>query len=474
MAGSAYDEVMHQQTSRNIDRRDWLKTASLGASAAMMVNMEARAEAQPSSGRIKGIVMMVSDGMSPGVFTMAEAFSHQARNRGTHWWNLWNHPSSSRGLMDTASANSLVTDSAAAASSWGGGQRVNNGSINVTADGKPIDPISLALKKAGVKVGLVTTTRVTHATPAGFAASVRNRGMEDEIARQYLGHADVILGGGSQKFDRDLLQAFENGGYALLRDRNELVGCRARKLLGLFGPDHLPYSVDREHDEALKAKVPTLAEMTVAGLDRFLANDERFFLMVEGGRVDHAAHLNCIAGLLHDQLAFDDAVGAVLAKVINRRDVLVIVTSDHGNSNPGLNGVGSNYSDSTKRFGKISKITMSHERMQQTWQRNKHGSAQELCGLIEKHLQFKPTDAELSAIHESFRTGKSEDWNHLHRNWEGLLGQVCGNHTGVGWTGNSHTNDPTLVSAIGPEAGRFSGMVINTDVNRHLRELLPG
>jgi len=458
-------------------RREWLKATSLGTAAALFGTARVVAEtpASPVNRRVKGIVLLVSDGMSPGVFTLAEAFSKDVRGKGTMWWRLWNDAKAARGLMDTASADSLVTDSAAAASAWGGGKRVNNGAINIDPSGNRIEPISAALKMAGTKLGLVTTTRMTHATPAGFASIASNRGEEQEIAGQYLGNVDVLLGGGANYFNQGgLFAKYEHAGYTVVRGRDALLACRDKKVLGIFSDDHLPYTVDHIHDATLTAEVPTLAEMATAALDRFLEGDAPFLLMVEGGRVDHAAHLNCIAGVLHDQLAFDDAVASTLAKTAGRDDVLVIVTSDHGNANPGLNGMGWSYEKSNEHFAAASKIKISFDRLFREWDAMKDAGAVELTSFIANHLHFTPTPDELTAIHQALRTKKAEDWNHQHKNWEGLLGQVVGNHTGIGWTGVSHTSDPTLVTALGPEAERFGGLVMNTDVNRHLRELLAG
>ena len=181
---------------------------------------------------------MVSDGMSPGVLTLAEAYSKLTRRRGTQWWSLLNDRNAARGLMDTASANSMVTDSAAASSAWGGGQRVNNGSINVSTDGREITPIAAILRRKGARIGLVSTATITHATPAGFASSVSKRGDEDDIAPQYLGRVDVLLGGGSGHFSkkdrldkRDLSEDFAKAGYGIVRTRDALLAAREEKLL---------------------------------------------------------------------------------------------------------------------------------------------------------------------------------------------------------------------------------------------------
>lgn len=464
-----------------IARRDWLKTVGLGGATAFLTGAQVSAQAPaPAAKKVRGVVFMVSDGMSPGVLTLAEAYSKLTRKRGTRWWQLFNDPSATRGLMDTASANSMVTDSAAASSAWGGGQRVNNGAINVSPSGKEITPISAVLKrKSNARIGLVTTATVTHATPAGFASSVSARGDENMIAPQYLERVDVILGGGSGYFNpkerpdkRDLAGDFTRAGYQLTNTRDELLAARGKKLLGTFTRGHLPFAIDRDHNQNLAARIPTLAEMAQAALSRFLADDKPFLLQVEGARIDHAAHLNDIAGLLGDQLAFDDAVAAVLTRVAGRNDILVVVTSDHGNSNPGLNGMGNAYTESTQRFERITRFKASHERIFAEWSGIRNGNADNLAGLVKTHLDFTLKSEEADALLRIFHQGNIVEWNHQLEKPEGLLGQFAGNHTGIGWTGTSHTSDPTLVSAIGPQAERFAGMVRNSDVFGNLMEML--
>ncbi len=468
-----------------IARRDWLKAAGLGSAGTFIGTAPLAAETAPvpvavSATKVRGVVFMVSDGMSAGVLTLAQAHSKLTRKRGTRWWDLINNRSASRGLMDTASANSLVTDSAAASSSWGGGQRVNNGAINVAPDGREITPIAAILKqKSNARIGLVTTATVTHATPAGFAASVGLRSDENAIAPQYLNRVDVILGGGSGFFaantrpdKRDLQDDFSKAGYQIVHSRDQLFAARGGKLLGTFTRGHLPFSIDRDHNPKLAARVPTLAEMATAALSRFLEDERPFLLQVEGARIDHAAHLNDIGALLGDQLAFDDALTAVLAMAAGRGDILVVVTSDHGNSNPGLNGMGNGYAESTQRFERISRFTASHERIFAEWRKLKNGDAARLASLVGRHLNLTLKAAEVEALLAILGDRAVIEWNDQLEKPEGLLGQFLGNHTGIGWTGTTHTADPTLVSAIGPQAERFAGIVKNSDVFGHFMETL--
>ena len=149
----------------------------------------------------------------------------------------------------------MVTDSAAASSAWGSGKRVPNGQINFDANGKRLESIGETLEKKNVRLGLVSTASITHATPAGFAASVIKRGQEDRIATQYLNRVDVILGGGSKFFDaktrkdkRDLFGDFAKEKYDVIRSRDGLLKSKSKKILGTFSSGYIPYSIDRDQD----------------------------------------------------------------------------------------------------------------------------------------------------------------------------------------------------------------------------------
>ena len=116
----------------------------------------------------KNIIFLVSDGMSAGTLNMADLHLNRKFGRKSNWLSLYQENRSARALMDTASANAMVTDSAAASSAWGGGIRVNNGSLNVGPGGEEHKPILRKFKDARKAVGCVTTVPITHATPAGF------------------------------------------------------------------------------------------------------------------------------------------------------------------------------------------------------------------------------------------------------------------------------------------------------------------
>lgn len=462
-----------------IGRRDWLKLGGLGGAAALLGSCEKKVAAAGGKSEVRGIVFMVSDGMSNGVLTMAENFSHIVRKKGTRWWQLIGDLASARGMMECSSADSFVTDSSAAASAWGGGVKINNGAVNVRPDGSESTPIMRHLKKLGHRTGLVTTASITHATPAGFAAVSASRDDEHLIAPQYLGVVDLLMGGGMDFFSpkkrvdsRDVITPFTKAGYELIESRDDLLASKSEKMLGLFSGGHIPFELDRLNDPELTKKIPTLAEMSGVALANLLNHPAKFLLQIEGARIDHAAHANDAAGLLWDQLAFDDALAKVLKMTADSEDILVIVTSDHGNANPGLNGTGNSYLESNKIFESIAQSTASYDKILKVWGNSSDNSPEQLAAIIKDKLGFTLKPKEIAELYSSITNGQVTEWSKQLDNPTGLLGQFAGNHTGIGWTGTSHTSDATMISAIGPQAERFSGIVPNQEVHRHFLELL--
>lgn len=465
-------------------RRHLLQGSLAGGATGLLTGLvqgQEGADVKPSRKKPRGVIFCVSDGMSQGVLSMTEAFSNQVRGKGTKWWELLAGGKAVLGLMDTASSSSMVTDSAAASSAWSSGKRVPNGQINFDANGKRLESIGETLEKKGVRLGLVSTASITHATPAGFASSVIRRGQEDLIAAQYLNRVDVILGGGSRFFDpktrrdkKDLFGSFAREKYDVVQSRDGLLKSKSRKILGTFAPGYIPYTIDRDQDKEMQKAVPTLAEMSEAAVSRFLDDDAPFLLQIEGARIDHAAHKNDVGAILNEQMAFDDAVAKVLAMTGGRDDILVVLTSDHGNANPGLNGTGAGYRQTNDHFAKIAQIKGSAEFFLQRWKQTQSKSAEKMSQLMEATYGFKPSPQELEALMDRCAGKKVTEWSHQLSNPVGLLGQIVGNVTGVGWTGICHTSDPTQLTSIGPGAEEFSGLVRNDSVRDRLLGLLVG
>lgn len=477
-----------------INRRFFFKGA--GVLAGVAGGLETLgAAAQKAGGRPRRIIFMVADGMSPSVLPLAEQFSLRVRGKGLLWQALLNRAEARRGWMDMASLDSLVTDSSSASSSWGSGSRIFNGWVNMLPDGTRLTPICDLVRDKGWLTALVTTATVTHATPAGFAASVRRRDDEHLIAEQYLDKVDVILGGGrrffspdSRKDGKDLAAAFRAAGYGYAENREQMQAqaAAAKRMLGLFSGSHMPYTVDHRHSDTALKLAPTLAEMSETALSMLEKQNKPFLIQIEGARVDHAAHANDAAGLLWDQIAFDEAVETVLRFAEGRPDTLVIIASDHGNSNPGLVGMGIEYRQSNACFERLAGIKASFNaispRLAGTAEYSM--STQQTSGvaggvpsvariqeLAEQYFGFRFTQEEAEILRRCASGERKLCVNRQLDSAVGILGQVVGNHTGIHWTGTTHTSDYTLVTALGPGSDRFAGFIRNTSVFDTLTDL---
>jgi alkaline phosphatase len=357
-----------------LNRRSFLRRSGLmavGAVAAPAIVRSAEDVAFNPGDKPRRIIHLVADGMSMATLTCADHLSHLERQRGLSWIDLYRRPEVATGLMDVRSLNSLVTDSSASSSAWGSGSRIVNGAVNMLPDGRDLTTLYQLFGNAGWKLGLVTTTEITHATPSGFAINMKSRSSGDKIAEQHLERGlEVLLGGGTKYFDakrrkdqRDLQGEFSKKGYAVMTDKAALAAAPTDKSwLGTFSDSHLPFTIDQINIERLKEKVPTLPEMTRAALGR-LEREERFILQVEGGRVDQAAHLNDAPAAFRDLVVFDEALDVCLDFQKRHPDTLLVVTTDHSTGNPGLNGAGGGYSLSVPLFHNLAKVRGSQELM---------------------------------------------------------------------------------------------------------------
>lgn len=471
--------------SNRLTRRQLIKsTGALAGGAALIGTGGCASQAVPSrpvarpQGKPRNVVLMISDGMSMGVPSLAEPFGVLARGRGTAWHELLRDPSASHGLLATDSDDSLVTDSAAAVSALSSGVRVPNGQLNVRRDGAETQPLARWLAThSGCRLGVVTTDEVCGATPAGFAAISADRNVYQSIAPQFQGRADVVMGGGRPHFtpahradQSDLIGRYRRAGYRVLETARDLRAARAGgPVLGLFADGKLPYTLDTR---SAASDVPTLAEMSRYALESL--DDSPFFLMIEGARIDHAAHANDGAALLWDQLAFDDAVRVVLEYAGQRGDTLVVVTSDHGNSNPGLNGMGERYGGTDACFEKLSQSTASFEKLERELTHAVSRGPDLVGGLIDQRLGVELGPNQIADVVAVMDESIADPHDTLinQRKWSSILGQALANHTGLMFTSRQHTQDHVLCTSVGPGSEYFAGLRHHTDANALIKRLL--
>ncbi len=325
----------------------------------------------PPSAVKKNIIFFLGDGM--GMTTMTAARIYQMGEDG----NLTMDTLPETAFVKTFSNDAQVTDSAPSMSAYMTGVKMNNEVVSMTSNTSAYNTQSLSsyvqgadstcpgsgngsavttllelAKGSGLGTGVITTTRITHATPAATYAHICHRDGENSIAAQLVpGGAgynaaladgvDVVMGGGLRHFQpkatagskrtdtRDLVAEMKQRGYSFASNYSEFGSLPASgKLLGLFTSSHMAYDLDRD-----PSKEPSLAEMTSRTIDQLKSNPKGMFVMVEGGRIDHALHETTARKALQDTVAFDQAIKTAIDKmqVIDPglKNTLIVVTADH-------------------------------------------------------------------------------------------------------------------------------------------------
>lgn len=412
---------------------------------------------------------MVSDGMSMGTLTMADFMSRRMLGYTSHWVDLMQSSKAKRGLMETCSADSLVTDSAAGGSAWGGGVRVNNGRLNWAEDGNHPTPILQKFQKAGKAVGCVTTVPITHATPASFCVNNESRRNQAEIAQQYLDlKFDVMLGGGLEYFEAsrradqlDLLAQYKAAAYHTPKSLDELKALPKdqKPVMGVFHESALPYSVDTRMDSTIGKGVPSLSEMTQFAIDRMQHQSEGFVLQVEGGKVDWAAHGNDVGGLIFDQLEFDAALRVALDFAASDGNTLIIVTTDHGNANPGL-FYGKN---ADANFDLMQKMRHSNDWVLKGLSRNL--TIPEFVDRVHYAHNYKLTRDDASVIVDFVKELPDDAFNNEYKLPFKQFAEIQKRYTSVGWADMHHSGDFVELTMFGPGSEMLQPFVKNYELH---------
>ncbi|MFM4922277.1 alkaline phosphatase [Aeromonas dhakensis] len=337
-------------------------------STALLAALGGAAQAQASDA--KNVILFIGDGMGPTVLTATRLYKVGEEG------NLEIMKLARSARIKTFSNDAQTTDSAPSMAAYTTGVKMNNEVIAMSSDtkavapgkdvngnkginnctndnGKPVPTILELAKAAGKSVGAVTTTELTHATPAATYSHICHRDAAYAIAEQAvpggagfntaLGDGvDVLMGGGANHWTpynstsnkggradgRDLTAELTAQGYHYVTTKDDLAGVNSGKVLGLFSAkSHLDYELDRVAKGAASTQ-PSLSEMTAKAIDLLSQNSQGYFLMVEGGRIDHALHGTNAKRSLTDAVALDEAVKTALGKV-DLKDTLIVVTADH-------------------------------------------------------------------------------------------------------------------------------------------------
>lgn len=265
----------------------------------------------------RNIILLIGDGMG-----VSQVFAGYAANGGA--LHITNMPYS--GLSATQSSNRFVTDSGAGGSAISTGIRTYNQAISVDEDGNPLPTILELAEINGKGTGLITTSAITHATPAVFIAHQPKRNMYEEIAADFLEiDIDLFIGGGKSFFEdrkdrRNLIKELEDKGYQIFNTLEEAADVNSGRLGILTSP---------KHNKRYPERGDILTEATEKAVNMLNKNPKGFFMMVEGSMIDWGGHSNNTGYVVREMLDFDRAVGKALEFAARDKGTLVIVTADH-------------------------------------------------------------------------------------------------------------------------------------------------
>ncbi|KAJ2255788.1 vacuolar alkaline phosphatase [Coemansia sp. RSA 455] len=440
----------------------------------------------------RNVILMISDGFGPASETMARNYVQQINDLPIDFKSPLDEilVGSSR----TRSKSSLVTDSAAGATAFSCLIKTYNGAIAVAEDKLPCGTVLEAAKlQRGMYTGLVATSRITHATPASFSSHVTHRDMEDLIAEYQIGNyslgpvVDLMFGGGRCHFmpnthanvscrmdARDLWSEAQAAGFHTLSTRKQFDALDAHgaakslPILGAFAPSHMEYEIDRD-----ATTQPSLAEMSAKALGILDAATKKknagFFLMIEGSRIDMAAHTNDPAAHLRDIIAYWDAISVVRKFVDEHPDTVLISVSDH----------------ETGGFSTAKQLTPEYP--EYLWNPRALEHARHSIEYISYKLLAQPTN-DLEVRYKYVRDTVFVDWLGIKDakhaeviavakesesiKLRQLLSDAISNRAQIGWATHGHSAVDVNLYAYGKDAHLLRGNKENTDIGQFIVDQL--
>ena len=424
----------------------------------------------------KYIFLFIGDGMSTPQRMLADEFAQKAGHGHLTMNTLF-----FSGTTRTGSADSLVTDSAAAATAIACGEKTANGRIGMSADGeRRLESVAEVAHRKGKKVGIITSITINHATPAGFYAHRKSRGELYRIGLDLVDSNFEYFGGGGfagkhndtadSEYRGDIFELAAKSGYTICRDKASFFALppKVGKLLAVANDGGLPFAIDGQDD------APTLADYTRKGIE-ILDNPKGFFFMIEGGEIDHCGHANDAASNLREVLALDDAIRVAMEFYKKHsKDTLIIVTGDHETGGMTMGFAGTGYNLYMERLANqkcsIAKFKTIEDNLRKE---NPNATFDDFKPLLTKYFNFafegdikkNPmvlTDKELDTLKVGFKQNNIANAARL----------LISAKSGVGWTSGSHTALPVLTTSQGNGAEKFCGFFENTDIAIRLKSLL--
>lgn len=377
------------------------------------------------------------------------------------------------GIVTTYSASSPVTDSAAAGTALATGKKTKNYTVGMSPDqSESYRSVARELKDEGWGVAVLTSVSADDATPAAFYAHQRDRNMRYEIDCEAAVSGYDFIGGGNlsgMKKDNDIAERLKENGYTLFRGTDVEVPADARKLVLLSPQDKsdIGYTIDSMAEDM------KLVDMTRMALDHMeKTSPERFFMMVEGGNIDHAAHANDGGAVIKEILAFQDAIRVAYDFYLKHpEETLIVVTADHDTGGMALaNSVNLAVIDNQR----ISKDAMAHyfrtlirESKNVEWDEMKSFLSEKLGLWDAVKVNERQEQMLKDAFNKTFVARQSNDEKGLYNSFDEFVTRVFdvfNSRVGTAFINRSHTGNPVPVFAVGRGAGQFTGVQDNTSI----------
>jgi alkaline phosphatase len=445
-------------------------------------------------GQAKYVFLFIGDGMAMSQISSAEVFSTARSSKDINVTKLGFTQFPVAGLTTTYDAGTFITDSASAGTAIATGNKTLSGVINMdVGKTQKFKTIAEYAHEAGIKVGIVSTVTLNHATPASFYAKVPSRSNYYDIAVQLANSGfEYFAGGmidqptGKNKDQPSVIDMVKAKGYTYVDTKEGFLTLRpgVGKAIAISpviqDSGAMNYEIDRKDGEL------SLEDYTRKGIE-LLDNPNGFFLMVEGGKIDWACHANDAGAAIHDVLAMDKAIGAALEFAKRHpQETLIVVTGDHETGGLTIGFAGTQYDTFFDRVGLQTRSYVAFDsEVLGPYKKNTPADKAALTGLIPAIKESFGIDYDsLSAFQKEqieFAFQRSigneqirsfaEDQYLLYGGYEPLtvkLTQVMNQTAGIGWTSYAHTGVPVSTFAFGIHQEIFGGYYDNTDIFRKL------
>lgn len=426
----------------------------------------------------KNVIVMIPDGTSLSVLSAAR-WLKTYRGEGT----TLNVDPYMSGTVTTFCSNAPIGDSAPTTSCYmtGIAQQAGNVAIYPVSDKgndlvklnpdsayQPLATILEAMQTEQKKAaGLVVTCEFPHATPADCSAHTYNRSDYKTIAPQMAHNSlEVMFGGGTDFVTNDMKQHFKNTGTSFFEnDKQAMLNFSGNKIWALYGKEEMPYDLDRD-----TATVPSLAQMTQKAIDVLQKNKNGFFLMVEGSKIDWAAHANDPIAMMTEFLAFDKAVGVAMEYARKNGNTTVIVMPDHGNSgfSIGRNNMKKSYSRMSLKdlFGTVSGYKHTAEGLEKILVNTRPDS---IKTVFQQNTGIDLTDEEVKLLLGS-KNYKAENYMEAShsKTMAHFITTFMNDRSTFGFTSGGHTGEEVFLASYHPKGDRLTGNIRNNVVNDYL------